>query len=101
MLKTPNIDYLGIPSERSKNSKYNRHGPVKPGIFLKHGIPEDYAEKMAERVNMAHSKNTKSNYMTVKNNIERCEIDMECELSFPWGTGETLVSGVFAVYKGS
>ena len=45
---------------------------------------------MAERANMAYSANTKSNYQTVKNNIQRCEEALSCDLSLPWNTEKTL-----------
>ena len=45
---------------------------------------------MAETTNMALAKNTKSNYQTVKNNIERCSTAMGKDLSFPWDTSKTL-----------
>ena len=48
------------------------------------------ADQMAKTANMALSSSTKSNYNTVKNNIERCEKAMDCNLSFPWGTEKTL-----------
>ena len=45
---------------------------------------------MAARTNMALANNTKSNYNTVKNNIHRCEVELGCNLDFPWSIGQTL-----------
>ena len=39
---------------------------------------------------MALSNNTKSSYNTVKRNIERCEIKLDCNLDFPWTITQTL-----------
>ena len=66
---------------------------------MKHNVPESMAGIMAERSNMALSKNTKSNYQTVKNNIDRCEEAMDCDLSFPWETGKTLNFLAFLLFS--
>ena len=71
-------------------SKYNKTGAIKKSFFLHHEIPDDMASWMAETANMALSKNTKSNYQTVKNNIERCSKAMDKDLSFPWDVSKTL-----------
>ena len=39
---------------------------------------------------MALANNTKSNYNTVKNNIRRCEEELNCSLDFPWTIAQTL-----------
>ena len=39
---------------------------------------------------MALANNTKSNYNTVKNNIHRCETELNCNLDFPWTISQTL-----------
>ena len=70
--------------------KYNSHGSVKPTIFRRHGLPEEMSELLASRANMALAQNTKSNYDTVKRNIERCEQELDCNLELPWDITQTL-----------
>ena len=57
---------------------------------MKHDLPDNMATWMAETANMALTQNTKSNYQTVKNNIQRCSDLMGKDLSFPWDTSKTL-----------
>ena len=57
---------------------------------MKHGLPENISSQLASRTNMALANNTKSNYNTVKNNIQRCEAELECNLDFPWSISQTL-----------
>ena len=63
---------------------------MKLAAFTNFGISNDLAELMTKRANMALSINTKSNYQTVKNNIERCAEIMEYDMIFPWDTKKTL-----------
>ena len=71
-------------------SKYNGTGSVLSDVFIKHGLPENISSKLAMRTNMALANNTKSNYNTVKNNIHRCELELNCNLDFPWTITQTL-----------
>ena len=57
------------------------------------------AELMAETANMALSQNTKSNYQTVKNNIDRCEKVMGKDMSFPWETSQVLTFVGYLLYE--
>ena len=70
--------------------KYNCTGSVLNEVFMKHGLPENISSKLAKRTNMALANNTKSNYNTVKNNIHRCEAELNCNLDFPWTITQTL-----------
>ena len=70
--------------------KYNSTGGGPTDIFVRHGLSENISSELAARTNMALANNTKSNYNTVKNNIKRCEIAMNCDLKFPWTITQTL-----------
>ena len=70
--------------------KYNSSGNVLADIFIRHGLPESISSQLASRTNMALANNTKSNYNTVKNNIQRCEIELHFNLDFPWMISQTL-----------
>ena len=59
-------------------------------IFVRHGLSENISSQLAARTNMALANNTKSNYNTVKNNIRRCELALDCDLKFPWTITQTL-----------
>ena len=63
--------------------EYNSQVSVIPIVFLKHGLPSEISELLASRTNMALAKNTKGNYETVKVNIQRCEVELDCDLDFP------------------
>ena len=54
---------------------------------------------MAGDANMALANNTKSNYNTVKNNISRCEIAMETNMSFPWDSSKVLTFLAYLLYS--
>ena len=73
----------GWPKVKSQISKYNTRDAIKSSIFTAHNIPQEMAYQMADDSNMALSQNTKSNYETVKNNIEICEIVLNVDLCFP------------------
>ena len=70
--------------------KYNTKGSVLANVFIRHGLTEDMSSLLAARSNMALAENTKSNYDTVKRNIQRCEVELECSLDFPWSISQTL-----------
>ena len=70
--------------------KYNSTGGVPTDIFVRHGLSENISSQLAARTNMALANNTKSNYNTVKNNIRRCELALDCDLKFPWTITQTL-----------
>ena len=82
----------------SNSSKYNTVGAIRMEVFTRYNLDETITIKMAETANMALSKNTKSNYQTVKKNIVRCAEMMDCDLSFPWGTGEVLKFLAYLLY---
>ena len=86
------IELLGTisPKPCPVKSKYNKAGAIKKTLFEAHDIPEGMASLMAETANMALAQNTKSNYETVKNNIERCSAALQKDMSFPWDTSKTL-----------
>ena len=67
-------------------------------VFQRYNISQHLAQKMADDANMALSNSTKSNYNTVKNNIARCEIAMDADLSFPWDTKEVLTFLAYLLY---
>ena len=70
--------------------KYNSSGGVLTDIFVRHGLSENISSQLAARTNMALANNTKSNYNTVKNNIRRCELALDCDLKFLWTITQTL-----------
>ena len=78
------------PQPLKNKNKYNKIGAIQKSVFLKHDLPDNMATWMAETANMALAQNTKSNYQTVKNNIQRCSDLMGKDLSFPWDTSKTL-----------
>ena len=71
-------------------AKYSTQGSVNAEVFNRHSLPEGISRLLAQRTNMALTNNTKSTYDTVKRNIMRCEIELECNLEFPWTITQTL-----------
>ena len=88
-----NIYYLiteGGTVSSLRGAKYNTQGSVMAEVFSKHGLPGEMSELLASRTNMALANNTKSNYETVKRNMQRCETELDCNLDFPWTISQTL-----------
>ena len=54
------------------------------------GLPGEMSVQLACRANMALSANTKSSYATVKNNIAKCERELQCNLAIPWDIRKTI-----------
>ena len=89
IINSKNIFSGGTTSSR-RIEKYNTQGNVKSAVFLRHGLPEEIYELLASRANMALAQNTKSSYDTVKRNIHRCELELDCNMDFPWNITQTL-----------
>ena len=94
------LDITGfVPNSVPGAFKYSSQGAITAATFMQFNIPHELAIKMAGDANMALANNTKSNYNTVKNNISRCEIAMETDMSFPWDSSKVLTFLAYLLYS--
>ena len=63
---------------------------MKENVLIDRGIHPTAAKTLTAYANYGLAKNTWSSYQTVRNHIERCESDMNVELSLPFNVEKTL-----------
>ena len=90
-----------LPKKSISRAKYNNKGIFGKDIFKKIGLPEVIQETLADTVNYAISKNTKSTYSTAVNNLNACREELQEPMNLPLEERDVLMFIGFCIKKGN
>ena len=71
--------------------KYSKEGWYKPETFKDQGISDEIAVILATKANHGLAMTSWKSYASAINNLQRCNKDLECELSLPFSKSDTLM----------
>ena len=79
------------PRMMKERGKYSERGMFGDAVFNRLNLPKEIKDILASTANMAISSETKKKYSTSLNNVEKCELELNENLSFPWTNRSTLI----------